>query len=340
MRARRALRWAPAAMGNSDLEERLLERAAMSQLAARIQSEGASRGALVTGATGLVGARLLPALLSRYAWVRTLSRSGRSANPAASVRSWDGVDPGPNAFDGVEAVIHLAGEPIFGGLPSAARLERIRTSRVDSTRGIVDRILDRDPSDRPATLICASAVGIYPDAGDDELAEEAEIGAGFLAEVCRDWESEASRATEGGLRVVQLRIGVVLAKEAGALALMKRPFLLGVGGRLGHGRQFFPWIHVDDLVRATLFCLEESIEGPTNAVAPEAIRNADLTRALGQVLSRPAIVPVPGFVIRALLREISGELLGSRRVIPKKLSAAGFGFDHATLRSALEAELG
>lgn len=295
---------------------------------------------LVTGATGLVGTRLLPQLISRYAWVRTLSRSGRSSNPGVEARSWDGVDPGSNALDGVEAIVHLAGEPIFGGLPTAARLERIRTSRIESTKGIVARISDLAAADRPSTLICASAVGIYSDAGDAELTEDAELGEGFLAEVCGDWESEASLATEAGLRVVQVRIGIVLAKEAGALALMKLPFSLGVGGRLGHGQQFFPWIHVNDLVRATLFCLDESIEGPVNAVAPESIRNIDLTRELAQVLSRPAILAVPAFVIRAALREISGELLGSRRVVPDRLARAGFEFDYPTLRSAIEAELG
>jgi hypothetical protein len=239
----------------------------------------------------------------------------------------------------MDTVIHLAGEPIFGGLLTQARMDRIRASRVDSTRRIVDRILERASDDRPGTLICASAVGFYGDAGEDELPETAPSGEGFLAEVCRAWEKEAVRAEEGGLRVVRVRIGVVLSRESGALALMRLPFSLGVGGRLGSGRQFFPWIHVSDLAEAILFCVDSELSGAINAVAPELVRNADLTRALAAVLKRPALLPVPAWALRAALGPISGELLGSRRVIPSALIEAGFQFGQPDLRGALAAEL-
>lgn len=298
------------------------------------------RSVLVTGATGLVGSQLMPPLQERFAEIRTLSRSGSKPFPLADARRWDGVDPGPEALLGVDAVIHLAGEPIFGGLPTEARLQRVRASRIDSTRRLVDRMLERAPEDRPATFVCASAVGIYGDRGEEILDESSPTGEGFLAEVCRDWEAEAARASEGGIRVVSLRIGVVLSSEGGALALMKIPFSLGVGGRLGSGEQFFPWIHLDDLVRVILFTLEQPISGPVNAVAPEAVRNRDLTQALGEVLGRPTLLPVPGFALKALLGKIAGELLGSRRVVPAELSKHGFVFETPTIREALEKELG
>ncbi len=306
-------------------------------------------GVLLTGATGLVGRRLLPLLAERDGFIRTLSRSqtrSRSRSqtrlsPIAGLdaRRWDGVDPGRSMLDGIDTLIHLAGEPICGGYPTAARMSRIRASRIDSTRKLVDRLLERPSASRPSTFICASAVGIYGDRGDESLAEGASLGTGFLAEVCRDWEAEAARAGDGGVRVVRLRIGVVLAREGGALGLMKIPFRLGVGGRLGPGQQFFPWIQIDDLVRSLLWCVDRPIEGAVNAVAPEAVRNTELTKTLGQVLNRPTLCPVPGLCLKTLLGPISGELLGSRRVVPERLEETGFSFRHRRLRSALEAEL-
>jgi uncharacterized protein (TIGR01777 family) len=302
------------------------------------KEEERARGVLLTGATGLVGGRLLPALVDRFDLVRTLSRGGHSGAQGVEARRWDGVDPGEHALDDVDTVIHLAGEPIFGGLPTASRMERVRASRIDSTRRLVDRMLDRPKVDRPSTFVCASAVGFYGDCGDAVLTEDAPNGEGLLAEICRDWESEAVRAEAGGIRVVRLRIAVVLSADGGALALMKTPFKLGIGGKLGRGRQFFPWIHLDDLVRVIFWCLDEPIEGPVNAVAPEAVRNSEFTRSLASVLSRPAILPVPGWAIRLALGPISGELLGSRRVDPDRLVKSGFVFDRPTLRSALAHE--
>lgn len=298
-------------------------------------------GVLISGATGLVGRRLVPRLAERFARVRTLSRSGGAARGRIEPASWDGVDPGAAALGGLEAVVHLAGEPIFGGLPTKARLERIRESRVASTRRIVERMAALAPDARPKTFVCASAVGIYGDRGEERLDEQAAPGEGFLAELCRDWEAEAAQAEALGVRVVSLRIGVVLAREGGALALMRIPFSLGLGGRLGDGRQFFPWIHLDDLVEAALFALErDDLRGAVNAVAPEAVRNLELTQALAGVLGRPAVLPAPAFAMRAALGVLAGELLGSRQVVPAKLLAAGFAFRHPTLEGALREALG
>jgi len=291
---------------------------------------------LISGATGLVGRRLVPRLTQRYALVRTLSRSGGASRDRIEPASWDGVDPGAAALAGVDAVVHLAGEPVFGGLPTKARLARVRESRVASTRRIVERMAALDPAARPKTFACASAVGFYGDRGEERLDERSAPGEGFLAELCRDWENEASRAEALGVRVVSLRIGVVLAREGGALALMRIPFSLGLGGRLGDGRQFFPWIHLEDLVQATLFVLEhEMFRGAVNAVAPTPVRNLELTETLARVLRRPAVLPVPGFALRAALGPTAGELLGSRQVVPAKLVEAGFQFAHPALEGAL-----
>lgn len=291
---------------------------------------------LVSGATGLVGRRLVPRLADRFISIRTLSRSGGAPGAGIESASWDGIDPGAAAVAGVDAVVHLAGEPIFGGLPTRARLARIRESRVASTRRIVERIAAIEEGARPRTFVCASAVGIYGDRGDQELDERAAPGTGFLADLCRDWEAEAARAEALGVRVVSLRIGVVLAREGGALALMRIPFSLGLGGRLGDGRQFFPWIHIDDLVAAILWSLErQDLRGAVNAVAPDAVRNRELTETLARVLGRPAALPAPAFALRAALGPLAGELLGSRRVVPARLVASGFGFQHSALESAL-----
>ena len=253
---------------------------------------------------------------------------------------WDGLEPSVESLAGAEAVVHLAGEPIFGGLPTAARRSRIERSRVESTRRLVARLASLNPTERPRTLVCASAVGFYGDRGEEILDESSAAGTGFLAEVCRDWEAEARRASAADVRVVCIRIGVVLSREGGALALMRRPFSMGLGGRLGSGRQFFPWIHLDDLVDVFVWALESAAEGVVNAVAPEETRNIELTRALGKALNRPTLLPVPSFVLGLALGFLSDELIGSRRVRPAKLESAEFQFRHPTLESALEAEFG
>lgn len=300
---------------------------------------------LVTGASGLVGGRLLPALDQRGARVRALTRTpertARRLGARVEAIGWDGTLAPEAALRGAAAVVHLAGEPIFGGLPTAARRQRMHASRVLSTGSLVAAMGRLPEAVRPRVLVCASAVGWYGgDRGEAELDESAPPGAGFLAELCRDWEEAAARAELHGVRVVSLRIGVALAREGGALAMLRRPFRLGLGGPIGSGRQWVPWVHLDDVVGLALFCLDaEAASGPINAVAPESVRNRDLTRALASALHRPARLPVPGFVLRAALGEIAGELLDSRRAVPRRARELGYRFTHPTLESALEAEL-
>jgi hypothetical protein len=300
---------------------------------------------LVTGATGLVGGRLLGRLAERGVPVRALTRDPARARrgPAAraELHGWNGTDVPEDALRGARAVVHLAGEPVFGGLPGAARRERIRASRVRSTESLAAGLGRIAEAGRPRILVCASAVGWYGgDHGDAELDESAPAGAGFLAELCRDWEAAAAGAERHGVRVVRLRIGVALAREGGALALMLRPFRLGLGGRLGSGNQWVPWVHVDDVVGLILFALDsDAAVGPMNAVAPEPVRNRELTRLLAAKLRRPALLPVPAPALRAALGELAGELLDSRRVVPRRALALGYRFAHPTLEGALDAEL-
>jgi uncharacterized protein (TIGR01777 family) len=299
----------------------------------------------VSGATGLVGRRLLRRLRADGVPVRALSRdAGRAARSAVAEgvewRGWDGLRVPAEALRGAGAIVHLAGEPVFGGLPSARRRERVRASRVESTRALAEALAALPAEQRPRSLVCASATGYYGDRGEQELDESAPPGSGFLARLCADWEAAAGAARASGVRVVSARIGVVLAREGGALRAMAIPFRLGVGGRLGSGRQWFSWIHADDLVSLLCFALREArLTGPVNAVAPQPVRNAELTRALARVVRRPALLPVPSPALRALLGELAGELLGSRRVLPRAACDAGFRFAHPEIEEALRTEL-
>jgi uncharacterized protein (TIGR01777 family) len=300
---------------------------------------------LVSGATGLVGRRLVRVLLRDGAVVRALTRDLKSASgrldPKVVLVRWDGAFVPVDAVNGVEAVVHLAGEPVFGGRLTAGRRRLVYGSRVHSTRALVKAIGALRAEDRPRVLVCASAVGFYGSRGEEELDEAAEPGAGFLAELCRDWEAAALLAEEHGVRSVAMRIGIVLDREGGALAAMLRPFRLGLGGRLGSGRQWVPWIHADDLVALLRSAAgDPGYRGAVNAVAPEPVRNRELTRALAAQLGRPALLPAPAFALRAALGELARELLDSRRVVPKRALERGFAFRHATLESALAAELG
>ncbi|NNL84552.1 MAG: TIGR01777 family protein [Myxococcales bacterium] len=293
---------------------------------------------LLTGATGLVGTRLIPLLEARDHDVRWLSRRA-GKDPRGLV--WNGREPPAGAVADATAVVHLAGKPIFGGLPTAAQRREIFDSRVESTRGIVDAMAALPEAQRPEFFLCASAVGYYRDGGDDPLSEEAPPGDDFTSELCCAWEQEALRAEALGIRTVRLRIGVVLAGEGGALATMRIPFMLGLGGPLGSGEQWFPWIHIDDLCAVIRNAVEDPrYRGAINAVAPNPVRNAELTRALAGELHRPAFLRVPAFALRALLGPLAGELLGSRRVVPTRLSELDFAHAYPTLEGALAAELG
>jgi uncharacterized protein len=297
---------------------------------------------LVTGATGLVGSGLVTALRAAGCPLRLVSRTPARLAPAAGVEAvgWDGLRLGADALDGVAALIHLSGEPVFGGLPTRARRERIWTSRVDSTKGLVQRIGERPASQRPQVLVCASAVGFYGDRGEERLTEAAPPGDGFLADACVAWEAEAARAAELGVRVVQLRFGVVLSHAGGALPQLARVFRLGLGGRLGSGRQWFAWVAREDAVALALRALGDArARGPLNVVAPAPVRNVEFTRELARAVHRPALLPVPALAVRLALGELAGELLGSRCVVPAGAEALGQRFECPDLRSTLRAEL-
>jgi uncharacterized protein (TIGR01777 family) len=304
---------------------------------------GGERALLVSGATGLIGRRLL-ASLGEAARVRALtrdpSRAARRLDPRHEPVGWDGRLVPESAIAGAGAVVHLAGEPLFGGLPTPGRLARIRASRVDSARGIVARLAGLPAECQPSVLVCASAVGIYGSRGEEELPEQAPPGDGWVAELCRDWETAALSAAASGVRVVCLRFGIVLAREGGALALLARVFRLGLGGRLGSGRQWVPWVHADDAVGLLRRALDDpQLRGPLNAAAPGCVRNADLTRALAARLGRPAVLPAPALAVKALLGPLAGELLASRRVVPRRALEIGYAFAEPALEGALAREL-
>ena len=300
------------------------------------------RSVLLSGATGLVGGALLERLVASGRTVRALGRRPEALPRWEGVVpvGWDGVRPPAEALAGASAVVHLAGEPILGP-PTAARTRRMRESRIDSTRALVDALGALPAAERPGVLVSASAIGYYGDRGEQELSEDTEPGEGFLARLCVDWEQAAAAAEQHGTRWVSLRIGVVLSRRGGALSLSALPFRLGLGARFSNGRQWFSWIHLADLVAQIERAIDDtSIQGVYNATAPRPVRNAEFTRALAAALHRPAFLRVPAFAIRAALGELAGELLGSHRVLPARALEAGFGFRHASLTSALAAELG
>lgn len=297
---------------------------------------------VLTGGTGLIGHRIVP-LLSENIGLRLLTRNREPSTPEgdAAFVHWDGLHCPPEALDGARTVIHLAGEPVFGGLPTKARMARLWSSRVDSTRHLIEAIGERPASDRPDTFVCASAVGYYGDRGEERLPESAAAGSGFFAELCQAWEDAADRGRGLGMRVVRLRFGIVLARGGGALGLMGPVFKSGLAGRLGNGKQWFPWIHIDDaanwVVRAAL---DPDVDGAINVVAPEPVRNEELTRVLAAQLRRPAFMVAPAFAIKAALGPLSSELLGSKRVVAERAATLGVRFQHETLASALACEFG
>lgn len=243
--------------------------------------------------------------------------------------------PPAEAFDGCQAVFHLAGEPVAEGRWTKAKKANIRDSRVEGTKHLVEAL--RQLEHRPEVLVSASAVGIYGSRGDEVLAESATAAEGFLADVCRAWEAEALAAEDLGMRVVTIRIGLVLGAQGGALARMLPLFKLCAGGRLGHGRQWMPWIHVDDLAALFLYCAQsETLSGAVNGSAPDPVTNRHFTKALASAVGRPALFPAPAFALRVGLGEFSEVLLASQRAVPDKALSAGFEFEHPTIETALE----
>ena len=291
----------------------------------------------VTGATGFLGSHLVRKLLDRGDQVHALGRKRTAELPArVAFSEWNAqTEPPAASLDGAGAVIHLAGEPVAQRWTAQAKA-RIRDSRVEGTRLLTNAL--RALADRPPTLICASAIGIYGSRGDDPLTETSAPGQGFLADVVRHWEISARSAESLGIRVVTPRFGVVLG-NAGALAKMLPLFRLGLGGRIGSGRQWMSWIHVEDAVDMILFALENGVAGPMNATSSNPVTNAEFTRELAHALHRPAVFPIPDLALKLLFGEMSGMLLASQRVLPKAAKAAGFEFQYPDLRPALAAIL-
>ena len=237
----------------------------------------------------------------------------------------------------LDALVHLAGESLMG-LWTKTKRERIWKSRVEFTQGIVRHLGTWNAENRPRVLVCASGAGFYGDRGDDLLDESSPSGAGFLAELCVEWEKAAKDAEQLGMRVVMLRTGMVLGPDGGAFPLLKRVFGFGLGGRLGSGRQWMPWIHVEDAASLILRAVEhDGIRGPINLTAPQAVTNAEFTQTLAQALHRPAFFHAPAFAMRLLLRGMADEmLLGSQRVNPRVATDSGYTFAHPNLQGALQ----
>jgi uncharacterized protein (TIGR01777 family) len=279
---------------------------------------------LVTGSSGLVGTALVRALGRDGHMVCRLMRPESAANEEVK----DGF-----------AVVNLAGASIADGRWSAERKQVLRSSRIGTTRALVEALAKMNV--RPSVLVSASAIGIYGNRGDELLTEESKVGADFLAELARDWEAEALKAEALGIRVVLARLGIILSREGGALAKVLVPFKLGAGGRLGSGQQWMSWVTLDDVVGILRMAIEKvAVRGAVNVVAPQPVKNAEFTKVLAKALHRPALFPAPGFALRLALGEMADALLlSSQRVAPQRVEQAGFRFAHADLTTALGAVL-
>jgi len=292
---------------------------------------------LISGSSGLIGSALLPTLQANgYQVTRLVRRSMGRADELV----WDPAAPlPPESVSGFKAVIHLAGESIVGRWNDAKK-RQILESRVGPTQRLVQALTAAKQP--PRVFVCASAVGFYGSRGEEVLREDSSSGNGFVAEVCRQWEAAPAPAAQAGIRVVQTRFGVVLSAKGGALAKMLPPFRMGVGGKVGDGRQWMPWVDDSDVAGAILFAISnESLQGPVNVTAPNPVRNSEFTKTLASVLSRPAIFPMPAFAARLAFGEMADELLlSSQHVVPAKLKAAGYSFKNPDLMQSLKGLLG
>ena len=290
----------------------------------------------ISGGTGFIGSRLSEHILDRghsVISVGTTTPPGPIDNSRYTALTADTSCQGDwqNALEDVSAVVNLAGRTVFKRWTTAYK-KQIYDSRILTTRNIVEAI----PTGKPMVLCSASAVGYYGNRGDELLTEDAGCGKGFLSEIGIDWEKEAFRATEKGIRVAAMRFGIVLGKGGGAIAKMLPAFKSFVGGPLGDGSQWFPWIHIDDLIAAILFIIEnEELSGPFNFTAPNPVRNRELAKTIGNTVGRPAILPAPKFLIKLAMGELGSTLLDSQRVIPENLTKAGFQFRYPDLTSAI-----
>ena len=296
---------------------------------------------LVSGSTGFLGTALVETLEGQGHSVARLVRPGTALKSAGGVQA-QGIawDPVAGQFDapraeGADALVHLAGASIAGGRWNASRKELLRTSRIDATRHLIGALarLQRPPR----VIVAASAIGYYGNRGDETLTEASAPGNNLLAELCREWESETARGAGFGARVVNLRFGIILAAHGGALPRMVLPFKLGAGGRLGDGRQWMSWLTLQETVRIIQFALATSgLTGPVNTVTPNPVRNSEFTSVLAKTLRRPALFPAPAFALRLALGEMSDALLLiSQKVMPSKLTNAGYQFLQPNLASAL-----
>jgi uncharacterized protein len=300
---------------------------------------------LVSGSTGFLGTSLIVALQreghSVLRLVRPDSRQPDSSAAGESVR-WDPVDDqfDSDSAEGADALVHLAGASIAGSRWTASRKNLIRTSRVDATRHLIGKLAKlKQP---PLVVVGASAIGYYGNRGDEILTESSAPGHDFLSLDCRDWEAETARAENFGARAVSLRFGIILAAHGGALPRMALPFKLGVGGRLGSGRQWMSWLELAEAIRMIQFALSNAVlSGPVNAVTPTAVQNAEFTRILAKTLHRPALFPAPPFALRLALGEMADVLLlASQKVMPSKLTECGYAFLQPDLTNALRETLG
>jgi uncharacterized protein (TIGR01777 family) len=291
---------------------------------------------VVTGASGLVGSALVASLESEG---HDVIRLVRRAPAGARERQWDpNGEPNPSLVEGADAVVHLAAETITGWWTQRKK-ERILDSRVKGTRMIAESIARAQ--NKPKAFLSASGVGFYGHRKDEVLTEQSSNGRGFLADLAREWEAATKPASQAGVRVVQLRISVVLSKHGGALPQMLPPFKIGLGGKVGNGKQYWPWITLDDVVGAIRFAMSnESLSGPVNLCAPQQTTNKEFTKAIGRVLKKPTIFPLPSVAVTLLLGEMGQEaLLISERVEPVKLKQSGFQFEHPNIDEALRSVL-
>ncbi|QDU47075.1 Epimerase family protein [Symmachiella dynata] len=294
---------------------------------------------LVSGASGLVGGAVVQAFLDAGHDVSRLVR--RRISVSENDHFWDPAAGklDPVALQGVDVMIHLGGDNIADGRWTPEKKERIRDSRLESTRLLAETAAKLEHP--PKTFLCASAIGFYGDRGNETLDEGSTPGTGYLPEVCQDWEAACQPARDKGIRVVNLRFGMILSPDGGPLAKMLTPFKMGVGGKVGTGEQYYSWVSLHDVVRAMEFIIDvPSLEGPVNIVTPNPVTNLKFTKTLGAVLSRPTVLPMPAFAARLAFGEMAdGLLLASARVIPDKLRDAAFTFEHDQLGNCLQALL-
>ena len=335
-------RWCGGGLARSTLERVFRYRHAIMQGDMRLLSKSREltpMKVLVTGATGLVGSSLGPLLTTQG---HELFRLVRKAPSEANDIPWDPAAGTLHAarLDGLDAVVHLAGENIAGARWTTSVKRKLRDSRVQPTRLLCETLaaLPR----KPKVLICASAIGYYGDRGLQPLSENSGPGEGFLPDLCVEWEAACQPALEAGIRVVHLRTGIVLSPQGGALQKMLLPFQCGVGGVIGSGRQYWSWIALDDLIGSILHCLQhEDVAGPVNGTAPFPVTNYEFTKTLGGVLGRPTVLPVPAFAAKLALGEMANDLLlSSARVLPEQLERTGYKFRFPRLEGALRHLLG